>query len=48
MRSLKLMLLVAAIALVPLALGVVLLDQREQAQREQDRALETEVGAAVT
>ncbi|MCP9485504.1 MAG: diguanylate cyclase [Gaiellaceae bacterium MAG52_C11] len=47
MRSLKLMLLVAAIALVPLTLGVVLLDQREQAQREQDRALETEVGSAI-
>ena len=47
MRSLKLMLLVAAIALVPLGLGVLLVDQREQAQREQDRALETQVGAAV-
>ncbi|MBA2333108.1 MAG: diguanylate cyclase [Actinobacteria bacterium] len=47
MKSLKLMLLIAAIALVPLALGVVLLNQREQAGREQDRALETEVGYAV-
>ena len=46
MKSLKLMALVAAIALVPLALGVVLINQRAQAQREQDRALETEVAAA--
>ena len=46
MKSLKVMALIAAIALVPLALGVVLIEQRAQAQREQDRALENEVGAA--
>ena len=46
MKSLKLVLLIAAIALVPLGLGVMVLKQSEQAQVEQDAALESEAGAA--
>ena len=46
MKSLKLVLLIAAIALVPLGLGVMVLKQSEQAQIEQDAALESEVSAA--
>ena len=46
MKSLKLVLLIAAIALVPLAMGVMVLKQSEQAQLEQDAALESEAGAA--
>ena len=46
MKSLKLVLLIAAIALVPLGLGVMVLKQSEQAQVEQDAALESEVSAA--
>jgi diguanylate cyclase (GGDEF)-like protein len=45
-KSLKLVLLIAAIALVPLGLGVMVLKQSEQAQVEQDAALESEVSAA--
>ena len=46
MKSLKLVLLIAAIGLVPLGLGVMVLKQSEQAQVEQDAALESEAGAA--
>ena len=46
MKSLKLVLLIAAIGLVPLGLGVMLLKQSEHAQVEQDAALESEAGAA--
>ena len=46
MKSLKLILLITAIALVPLGLGVMVLKQSEQAQVEQDAALESEAGAA--
>jgi diguanylate cyclase (GGDEF)-like protein len=46
MNSLKLVLLITAIALVPLGLGVMVLKQSEQAQIEQDAALETEAAAA--
>jgi diguanylate cyclase (GGDEF)-like protein len=46
MKSLKLVLLVTAIALVPLGLGVMVLKQSEQAQLEQDAALESEAAAA--
>ena len=46
MRSLKLAILITAIALVPLGLGVMVLKQSEQAQVEQDAALESEAGAA--
>ena len=46
MKSLKLVLLIAAIALVPLGLGVMVLKQSEQAQVEQDAALESEASAA--
>jgi diguanylate cyclase (GGDEF)-like protein len=45
-KSLKLVLLIAAIALVPLGLGVMVLKQSEQARVEQDAALESEAGAA--
>jgi diguanylate cyclase (GGDEF)-like protein len=45
-KSLKLVVLIAAIALVPLGLGVMVLKQSEQAQLEQDAALESEVSAA--
>lgn len=48
MKSLKLLLLIAAIALVPLGLGVMVLKQSAQAQVEQDAALESEAGAAAT
>lgn len=47
MKSLKLVLLITAIALVPLGLGIMVLKQSEQAQHEQDAALESEAGAAV-
>jgi diguanylate cyclase (GGDEF)-like protein len=46
MRSLKLAILITAIALVPLGLGVMVLKQSEQAQLEQDAALESEASAA--
>lgn len=46
MKSLKLVLLITAIALVPLGLGVMVLRQSEQAQVEQDAALESEAAAA--
>ena len=46
MKSLRLVLLIAAIALVPLGLGVMVLKQSQQAQVEQDAALESEAGAA--
>lgn len=46
MKSLKLVLLITAIALVPLGLGIMVLKQSEQAQHEQDAALESEAGAA--
>ncbi len=46
MKSLKLVLLITAIALVPLGLGVMVLKQSAQAQVEQDAALESEAGAA--
>jgi diguanylate cyclase (GGDEF)-like protein len=46
MKSLKLVLLITAIALVPLGLGVMVLKQSDQAQLEQDAALESEAGAA--
>jgi diguanylate cyclase (GGDEF)-like protein len=45
-KSLKLVLLITAIALVPLGLGVMVLKQSEQAQLEQDAALESEAAAA--
>jgi len=45
-KSLKLVLLITAIALVPLGLGVMVLKQSDQAQVEQDAALESEAGAA--
>jgi diguanylate cyclase (GGDEF)-like protein len=45
-KSLNLLLLIAAIALVPLGLGVMVLKQSEQAQVEQDASLESEAGAA--
>ena len=43
---LKLLLLITAIALVPLGLGVMVIKQSDQAQREQDAVLESEAGAA--
>ena len=46
MKSLKLVLLITAIALVPLGLGVMVIRQSELAQIEQDAALESETGAA--
>ncbi len=46
MKSLKLILLITAIALVPLGLGVMVLKQSAHAQVEQDAALESEMGAA--
>ena len=46
MKSIKLVLLIIAIALVPLGLGVMVLKQSDQAQLEQDDALESEAGAA--
>jgi diguanylate cyclase (GGDEF)-like protein len=46
MKSLKLVLLITALALVPLGLGVMVLKQSEQAQVEQDAALESEADAA--
>ncbi|MGH3071552.1 MAG: HD domain-containing phosphohydrolase [Gaiellaceae bacterium] len=46
MKSLKLVVLITAIALVPLGLGVMVLKQSEQAQLEQDAALESEAAAA--
>ena len=46
MKSLKLVLLITAIALVPLGLGVMVLKQSDQAQVEQDAALESEASAA--
>src|ERR671910_431763 len=46
MKSLKLVVLITAIALVPLGLGVMVLKQSEQAQVEQDAALESEAAAA--
>lgn len=46
MKSLKFVLLITAIALVPLGLGVMVLKQSEQAQLEQDAALESEANAA--
>jgi len=45
-KSLKLVLLITAIALVPLGLGVMVLKQSDQAQLEQDDALESEASAA--
>ncbi len=46
MKSLKLVVLIAAIALVPLGLGMILLKQSGRAQLEQDDGLESEASAA--
>ena len=46
MKSLKVVALITAIALIPLGLGVMVLKQSEQAQLEQDAALESEAAAA--
>src|ERR671910_2855270 len=46
MKSIKLAILITAISLVPLGLGVMVLKQSDQAQFEQDDALESEAGAA--